>query len=71
MFVYLNQLRSGDIICIDVANIREFYPEEVEIEEGVPARGTLLILYRGDPWIVQQSCSEVLEACNKAKRGGF
>lgn len=68
MFVYLNQLASEEAICIDVANIREFHPEIVEIE-GKDRKGTLITLYNGDPWIVKQSCYDVLQMCQKAKRG--
>lgn len=68
MFVYLNQLASKEAICIDVANIREFHPEEVEVE-GESRKGTLITLYRGEPWIVKQSCYDVLQMCQKAKRG--
>lgn len=68
MFVYLNQLASQEPICLDVANIREFHPEEVEIEGG-SRKGTLITLYRGEPWIVKQSCYDVLQLCQKAKRG--
>lgn len=69
MFVYLNQLNGGDPICIDVANIREFHPEEIEAEDGEILRGTLIVLYRGDPWIVKQSCYDVHQMCQRAKRG--
>lgn len=69
MFVFLNQLSSEEPICIDVANIREFYPEEVEVSDGNTRRGTLIIMYRSEPWIVKQSVNEVFHACQKAKRG--
>ena len=68
MFVYLNQLRSEDPICIDVSNIREFHPEMVKIEDK-DRKGTLITLYRGDPWLVKQSCYDVYQMCQKAKRG--
>ncbi|AEZ66202.1 hypothetical protein EXT67_20745 [Pectobacterium atrosepticum] len=70
MFIYLNQLNGEDPICIDVANVREFYPEIIEVE-GKERRGTLVILYRGEPWIVKQSCCDVHQMCQKAKRGGL
>lgn len=69
MFVYLNQLNGGDPICIDVANIREFHPEQIENEEGNVLKGTLIILYRGEPWIVRQSCYDTLQICQAAKKG--
>lgn len=68
MFVYLNQLRSEDPICIDVANIREFHPEVVKIDDQ-DRRGTLITMYRGDPWLVKQSCYDVHQMCQRAKRG--
>lgn len=68
MFVFLNQLKSEDPVCIDVANIREFHPETVEIGE-VECTGTLVILYRGEPWLVKQQCYGVYELCQAAKRG--
>ena len=68
MFVYLNQLASEEPICLDVANIREFHPQVTEVE-GKDRKGTLITLHRGEPWIVKQSCYDVLQMCQKAKRG--
>lgn len=68
MFVYLNQLASEEPIYLDVANIREFHPQVTEVE-GKDRKGTLITLYRGEPWIVKQSCYDVLQMCQKAKRG--
>lgn len=70
MFIFLNQLKSEDPICIDVANIREFHPETVKIEE-VERTGTLIILYRGESWLVKQPCYNVYELCQAAKLGGL
>lgn len=68
MFVYLNQLASQEPICLDVANIREFHPQVTQVE-GTDRKGTLITLYRGEPWIVKQSCYDVLQICQRAKRG--
>jgi|AGFT01.1.fsa_nt_gi hypothetical protein len=71
MFIMLNQLRSGDPVCIDVNNIKDFMPETIFIDE-VERTGTLIELYRGgDPWIVSQRCYEVIEVANKAKAGAL
>lgn len=68
MFVYLNQLNGEDPISIDVNNIREFHPETIEVD-GKERKGILVVLYRGDPWIVKQSFYDVHQMCQKAKRG--
>lgn len=65
MFIIFNQLSSGQEIAIDVANIKEFHPEEID---GLS--GTLIHFYRGEvPWIVSQDVFKVAELCNKAKTG--
>lgn len=68
MFIMLNQLRSGDPVCIDVNNIKIFMPETIEID-GLEKDGTLIELYRGTPWIVSQRCYEVHQVANAAKKG--
>lgn len=35
----------------------------------VECTGTLVILYRGEPWLVKQQCYGVYELCQAAKRG--
>lgn len=70
MFIMLNQLRSGDPVCIDVNNIKDFMPETIDIDD-VERTGTLIELYRGTPWIVSQRCHEVMEVANKAKSGAL
>ncbi|AFH20982.1 hypothetical protein CL97_gp098 [Cronobacter phage CR9] len=69
MFVYLNQLRDDEVVCFDVDNIREFHPQEIEISEGNTKKGTAILLYHGDPWIVKQGVYTVYQMCQKAKRG--
>lgn len=56
-FIYLNQLKSGDPVCISVNNVREFYPEQ--IEDFV--EGSVVVLYKGEPWAVRQSTSEIMQ----------
>lgn len=68
MFIFLNQLRSGEPVSIDVNNIKNFQPETIEID-GNERDGTLIELYRGEPWIVSQRQYEVHQAANKAKAG--
>lgn len=68
MFIMLNQLRSGDPVCIDVNNIKEFVQETIEIE-GKERTGTLIEFYRGTSWVVSQRCYEILVLANKAKAG--
>lgn len=69
MFIYLNQLNGDAPICIDVNNVSHFHPETIQLESGQEMHGTLVNLYRGDPWIVRQSCYNVHVMCQKAKRG--
>lgn len=68
MFIFLNQLRSGEPVSIDVNNIKLFLPETVIID-GQERTGTLIELYRGDPWVVSQSQYDVHQVANKAKAG--
>lgn len=69
MFIYLNQLNSEKPICIDVNNVALFHPETIELESGQEKTGTLITLYRGEQWIVRQSCYDVHIMCQAAKRG--
>lgn len=69
MFIYLNQLKGEDPVCIDVDNVSVYYPETIVMEDGKERRGTLINLYRGESWIVKQSIYDVHQMCQKAKRG--
>lgn len=70
MFIMLNQLRDEAPVSIDVNNIKDFMPETIDID-GKERTGTLIELYRGEPWIVAQRHYEVHQAANNAKRGAL
>lgn len=69
MFIYLNQVKGEDPVCIDVNNVRVYYPKTIVMEDGKEKRGTLIELYHGEAWIVKQSIYDVHQMCQKAKRG--
>jgi len=65
MFILMTQASSGDPVVEDVKNIREFYPDEVQGDDGGFISGTVVNLYQGSPWFVREAVHALYEELNK------